>query len=293
MEEPGAVFLCDIRGHVLRVVHDGFGMAEKVVTGQDLGKFMARDSSKTFRRFLKTVASKGTAFRSEVRCNDRELCIGLSLSGFKTGEGIIIVAVKAMPEGEFSLLYEEISSLNNELVNTKRELARKNAELDRLASTDGLTQLANRRVISEKALEHFKLARRYGIVFSLIMADIDHFKKVNDQYGHVTGDAVLRQVGSIISGVIRDTDHAGRYGGEEILIVLANTGLDEACRVAERIRRDIKARLFTTENEKQFGVTVSMGVAEYNGEGELKNLIERADRALYRAKDAGRNRVEV
>jgi diguanylate cyclase (GGDEF)-like protein len=166
-------------------------------------------------------------------------------------------------------------------------------KLERLANLDSLTGLYNRRVILHRLDERIKYVRRYGEELSLIMLDIDHFKKVNDQYGHLIGDEVLEGIAVLVQRNIRDTDVVGRYGGEEFIIILLKTGLPSAVDVAERVRKAIEAAEMKDSEGNVFSVTVSEGVSSYKPAEDERSLISRADDALYRAKENGRNRVET
>ncbi|MGB5354465.1 MAG: GGDEF domain-containing protein [Woeseia sp.] len=161
------------------------------------------------------------------------------------------------------------------------------------ALTDPLTGLFNRRHVFaciDKELKHYD---RYKTVFSIILIDADHFKQVNDNYGHCTGDATLRLIARVCRDAVRGTDVVGRFGGEEFIILLPHTTTTEAAVVAERIRRDMG----TVSNELLDGavlVTLSLGVAEVGpGRNDFNSLLAAADKALYEAKNAGRNRVSV
>ena len=164
-----------------------------------------------------------------------------------------------------------------------------NAKLHHLSRHDGLTGLLNRKTWETELEEEFKRFSRYGNVSSLIMFDIDHFKKVNDGYGHPAGDEVIRQTATAASSCIRDIDKAGRYGGEEFGIILTNTDPEGALVVAERIRKKIEA-LTVTYEEFSIKFTVSLGISAVETTfGETTHWIDAADKGLYQAKRAGRN----
>ena len=166
-------------------------------------------------------------------------------------------------------------------------------ELEKLAYIDSLTGLYNKRAVLRELGEQTKRAKRYRQELSLSMLDIDHFKKVNDRYGHIVGDDVLERVATLMRQNIREADIAARYGGEEFIIILPNTDLNPALSVAERIRKSIEEAEMKDSQGKVFGITISEGVSSYKpGENE-HSLISRADTALYRAKKKGRNRVET
>ncbi|MBN1205054.1 MAG: diguanylate cyclase [Myxococcaceae bacterium] len=162
-------------------------------------------------------------------------------------------------------------------------------QMERMATTDGLTGLLNHRTFQSKADEHLAQARRYQRKLSVILTDIDHFKNVNDTYGHPTGDAVLRGVAKILREKARDTDIVARYGGEEFAIIMPETDAKGAQVIAERIREAVKAEVFQTELGP-LKVTMSLGIATGPDHGyEKQQLIDLADQCLYHAKRNGRN----
>ncbi len=161
-----------------------------------------------------------------------------------------------------------------------------------LAIRDSVTGLFNHRHIVELLANEVERAGRYPGGVSALMLDIDHFKKVNDDHGHLAGDAVLRDVARLLKDALRTVDSVGRYGGEEFLVILPHTPPEEARRTAERIRQQIGQHVFRA-GTKELRITVSVGVATW-GPGDLRSpegLIREADQALYRAKQEGRNRV--
>jgi len=154
--------------------------------------------------------------------------------------------------------------------------------------TDALTGLNNRMKLDEVLENEVNRAQRYQSTFSIIMLDIDYFKKVNDTYGHLVGDEVLKKVADLLKRTFRKTDVPGRWGGEEFLILLPQQDRIRACMIAERLRAAIEASEFPDVGT----ITSSFGVTEHASEDTVENLIKRADDALYRAKELGRNRVE-
>lgn len=174
-------------------------------------------------------------------------------------------------------------------------LAFKAKDLYRRAIEDGLTGLATKRHFLSQLENYFEMSRRHNEPLSLVMIDIDHFKKINDTYGHLTGDLVLKGVAAILQKSVRrhgDLAHnAYRYGGEEMSLILPKTPADKAVKAAERVRKAIESARFQTQDGRSLKVTASFGVAERTREATIQELIEKADRALYRAKQEGRNRV--
>jgi diguanylate cyclase (GGDEF)-like protein len=171
------------------------------------------------------------------------------------------------------------------------ELQKALVMIEDMAIHDELTGLYNRRHLMELLEIEKKRADRNGQLFSLVMLDIDHFKKVNDTLGHLVGDQVLRVVAHKSQGTLRATDFCGRYGGEEFVIVMGQTTRDGAHVCAERVRSLVELTQFP-ELGNDFQVTISLGITEYQLREDLSNTISRADKALYLAKNAGRNRVE-
>lgn len=164
-------------------------------------------------------------------------------------------------------------------------------ELELLSTTDALTGLCNRKRVMTILTEALERYRRYDSVFSILMIDIDHFKIVNDQYGHLAGDAVLREVGELFSHALRNIDTASRYGGEEFLILLDQSNENEARKTAERIRKSIDQYKFKYEDLK-LHCTLSIGITTVRNSNQTENiLIREADDALYVAKKEGRNRT--
>lgn len=164
-------------------------------------------------------------------------------------------------------------------------------ELETMASTDSLTRIYNRRVFREWCEREFALSLRTGIPFSLVIMDLDHFKRINDRYGHRGGDEVLLAVVQIMQGSIRSIDTLGRWGGEEFVALLPGTGMEEALIVAQRVRRNVEG-LALEIDQASVSVTVSLGLASLrDGEDTIDAMFLRADQALYQAKESGRNQV--
>ncbi len=174
------------------------------------------------------------------------------------------------------------------------ELVEKNESLALLSTTDALTGLRNRRYLNEAISVEFMRARRYHTPFTVLMADIDHFKELNDSHGHQAGDAVLRAVGLLLQSKTRATDVAVRYGGEEFVVLLSQSPLDGGVSYAQMWRNTVRDLKISALDGSPLQVTISIGVAGYNDEMKCpEDLIEAADVALYRAKRNGRDRVEV
>jgi len=164
-------------------------------------------------------------------------------------------------------------------------------EMEERATTDGLTGLINHRSFQDQLCADLERAGRLGGKLSIALLDIDHFKKVNDTYGHPVGDEVLKAVAGALKSSIRKVDTAARYGGEEFVLILMGTDVRGALELCERVRKKVKKLRFVSGG-REFGVTMSLGASVYPDDGRKKErLIERADQALYRAKQSGRNRT--
>lgn len=171
------------------------------------------------------------------------------------------------------------------------ELRDKNAMLERVSTTDSVTGMRTRRYVGEVLSIEVLRATRYRTSLSVAMCDLDHFKRVNDAFGHPAGDAVLAGTGDLIRRTLRATDVAGRYGGEEFLLVLPGTDLEGAGLLGERVRAAIEHAEFDVGAAAPHSVTMSIGVATLASGQSPDALLAAADEALYRAKGEGRNRV--
>jgi|SRR5579859_489861 len=185
------------------------------------------------------------------------------------------------------------AGVGRRVVELHRQIEAKNRLLEQLALTDSLTNLPNRRAIEEWATRQLSGAARYGFAFWVVVADLDHFKNVNDGYGHEAGDTVLRRVAEILKSNSRKSDICGRIGGEEFLFTLSHTTGENVEKVLERIRAELEATMFSFDGNS-LTVTASFGVAGFDPKRapDFSQLISHADAALYSAKRLGRNRVE-
>jgi len=179
-------------------------------------------------------------------------------------------------------------------ISYQNELLRSQTELQRLSQTDDLTQIPNRRSVMDRLNEELQLHKRKKRPLSMALLDIDHFKKINDNFGHQTGDVILRDMAQLVSGMLREYDAIGRYGGEEFLLVLPETCEEVAFKVADRLRAAVAEHDFLV-HERVYRITVSLGVVCKNDDEtpSLEDLFKEADRCLYKAKESGRNRTEI
>jgi diguanylate cyclase (GGDEF)-like protein len=186
-----------------------------------------------------------------------------------------------------------IQGLQSALAQRERELSAANAQLRIMSSTDALTGVANRRSLEERLHDMWEHSQRLHEPLSLVMCDIDHFKRVNDDFGHQVGDTVLQQFTKLLETEAREIDRVGRYGGEEFVLLLPGTVLDAAVTFAERIRERVETREFAYGPDQILHRTMSCGVAAWPHPKvcDPEALIKAADDALYVAKETGRNRV--
>ena len=164
--------------------------------------------------------------------------------------------------------------------------------MSRLAITDALTRIMNRRGITVGLIDAMAQSERYNTPLTVALADVDHFKQINDTYGHEVGDKALSAVAALLTETLRMPDKIGRYGGEEFLILFPHTPSTHGRRINERIRHTVETTKFEV-NGKEIALTISIGIAEFRKGEDLEQLISRVDRALYHAKQQGRNRVVV
>jgi diguanylate cyclase (GGDEF)-like protein len=173
------------------------------------------------------------------------------------------------------------------------ENARLHRIVERQALVDGLTGIANRRQCEDAMTTEIARADRLGSTLTLVLADLDDFKAVNDAHGHAVGDDVLRKFAAALRSTVRDSDLAGRWGGEEFLLLLPGADATGGALLADRVRETFSERSFVGRDGETVTVTCSFGVAQHRAGGDVRELFASADRALYRAKRAGKNRVEL
>ncbi|MCM2340786.1 GGDEF domain-containing protein [Rhodoferax sp.] len=223
------------------------------------------------------------------------MCRSLIGAVHRQNDELMLVAEYDVAEME--RLNAQVIELNLELAEVERTLARTNRALQaneerlkQLSTTDPLTGLANRRQLMYFLSQAWQRSRRFASTFSLIMADIDFFKKINDQYGHPQGDVVLKAVTAQMQAMVRKVDLVARFGGEEFVIVLQEVDLHAAVELAQRLRQAVSELTF---DGLPSGVTCSYGVAQMHPDEDIEQLLKHADLALYDAKRNGRNRVST
>ncbi len=209
----------------------------------------------------------------------------------RLGAGLLLLAlIYSLVRVRTHYLHRRTTELSRQVDERTAELQSANQRLEQLASTDDLTGMLNRRELMRRLEIEHAVATRTSRPLSVLMLDLDEFKLLNDRYGHLAGDVVLRDMATIITGCSRDSDHIGRYGGEEIMLVLPHTDAATARLVAEKICAAVASAAYPFEGNLLHS-TISIGVATLQPDEQPQDLVARADAALYRAKRAGRNTV--
>jgi two-component system cell cycle response regulator len=238
--------------------------------------------------------------RDGTRMNIRSvISIPFSLENARTGVFLLrrTVDQEALSASDVEFANTVIKSAVNaiEQAHTIEQAKADNARLEALAHTDPLTHLLNRRALTIRLVAELERVRRYNSPLTMLMIDLDHFKLVNDTFGHLVGDEVLRGIATILQRAVRSVDMVARYGGEEFVIVLPETGSEGAVAFADRIRERVEQHIFSAPHAATVEVTVSIGVSSFPAPHveSAEDLFARADAALYRAKKRGRNQVCV
>lgn len=252
------------------------GLTAEQVLGRRYSDFMTADSHRLFLASFPTFLRDG-------RISD----LAYELVHTSGTTRPVLVSATALLDANGAFLASRSTVFDN---TDKRRLE---AQLERLANTDALTLLSNRRDFYQKAQQEIARCRRSGGSFSVLMLDVDHFKTVNDRFGHAAGDEVLRQLARQLQDTLRAVDSAARLGGEEFAVLMPESPLDGAQWLAERVRQQLAAASVPWDNGEPIRFTVSVGVAQWQREEDIDATLHRADNALYQAKETGRNRVCV
>ena len=235
----------------------------------------------------------GGKFDSNLDSYAKQLQVVKDIHEIQTVRDLLLKETLSL-KGHTARMINEVQQANQRVESANQKIEKLKQQMEKIkqkVSIDPLTKVDNRRAFDAKIKQEFASFKRYGSKGSMIMIDIDHFKMVNDTYGHRTGDGVLRVVAGIIKKEIRDIDSLARYGGEEFAVILPHTVLSPALEVAERLRAKVEESRFSYKG-KQFSVTISLGVGEIQEDDTLESFLQRVDAALYAAKDAGRNQVK-
>lgn len=234
---------------------------------------------------LSVFACGGYALVLVLAFQDRSMSLSLSVEGLQW-------LIFSLSCAGFSVTGTGIHKLRRRLSNKNEELSYALEKVRDMAIRDELTGLFNRRHILDILKQQKAIAETGDYTFSVCYLDLDHFKQINDTYGHCVGDSVLSRLGAALDEELRDADYIGRFGGEEFVLVLSNTDLKEAERVCERLRQQVEMISYR-DLSAALSVTVSIGVAEYAQDEPIEETLSRADACLYLAKNTGRNRVIV
>ena len=288
------VVLLDADGKLLSW-NPSFGMIQQALPDKKLLKdFLSPSSMALFDELLSSTLRERVRTRGKLRFADE----------YRRGDFAALTI--PLPDERILFIAEpvhamtELKAVTAELQKTKRSLAIKETELkaviaqaDEVANTDALTFLPNRRQMIGDLQREVILSDRYDTPLAISMLDIDHFKNINDTYGHPVGDEVLQRLAGELRQRIRQPDTIGRYGGEEFLVILPHSTLQAAIEQAERLCRHVRSLLIKS-NEAGISLTISIGIAQYKTHKEdWQTFLSRADAALYRAKNAGRDRWAV
>ncbi|UCD36699.1 MAG: GGDEF domain-containing response regulator [Fidelibacterota bacterium] len=218
-----------------------------------------------------------------------------------TGSGDERQAVEAMKSGAYDYIpkaYLTFDQLTKSLINAHEKwnlLKERQVLLDKLAHMamyDGLTDVLSRRALLEQMEFETQRTKRYNRNLAILMIDIDRFKKVNDTYGHIVGDVVLKRIAQTLKEQTRRSDFVGRYGGEEFLVILPETSLGKAVFLAEKLREQVANLAIKANGTILKGTSISIGAAAFDNDASVDEFINRSDKWLYKAKEAGRNQVQ-
>lgn len=220
------------------------------------------------------------------------MVFGIPIIGFT----VLFLATASSLNGRSEREHRELVALRQDLEqrvrDRTRELEDANRRLDEASRTDSLTGLPNRRGFLEASAQELQRSLRSGLPCTVVMADLDHFKEINDRLGHPAGDAVLRDAAALLRSKLRAQDLVGRWGGEEFILLMPDTGVAGAAVAADTLRLALAAHSFEPDGAS-LTVTASFGAAEHRRDQPFETTVANADRALYRAKEEGRNRVAV
>jgi diguanylate cyclase (GGDEF)-like protein len=262
-----------------------------IIDGEDRNSTMVRENGVPVFRVVAPLDPKMSSDKrlyllidaSPYAANERRL--------FLTALGTSSLAILFSVLIAYTIYRVNIERARQENIRLEETVRERTAEIERLSQTDALTGLANRRHFDEMLESEFRRSLRYGHELSLLVVDLDHFKKINDTHGHLGGDAVLRAVGRVLREKVRETDFVGRFGGEEFIVILPESGPVVALKLAENIRAALESEAVIFE-DKVIPVTASIGISTLRDDIiDSDTLLHEADVALYSSKENGRNRV--
>ncbi len=255
---------------------------------------LRKDRERTLDALQKLLVS-AEQFNSDVGTHNQELnSVKHSVSEMEdTG----IDSFQKVLISQISAVVESNKRMENDLTMTRYQLEEQAQEIDRTrreARTDQLSGLENRKAFDEALLYSITRFRSKQINFALLLCDVDHFKRINDTFGHQAGDAVVKRIGSTLKDCVRPHDHVARFGGDEFAVLLQNVNADVARDVAVRMRGTVERKNFAVDGgDAELAVTLSMGLAGVMQEDTMETILKRADQALYRSKEKGRNQLHT
>ena len=276
-----------------------FGVTAPEIIGQSVNRLMTEPIRSVHDGYIAAYLDRGTpriiGKGREVeglRSNGETFPMELAVTEMRVHGGRIFVGTirditrRKRDEAALRRANEE---LERQVLARTEELAKANDELQKLATTDALTRIMNRRQFDAELQRELERARRYGVPFALILFDVDHFKRVNDRFGHLSGDRVLADMAQLICAETRVNDIFARWGGEEFVLLVQDVDAGGALQIAEKLRALVAAHAFPHGHS----VTSSFGVTAYAEGDDSVSIMQRVDQALYRAKEQGRNRTEL
>jgi diguanylate cyclase (GGDEF)-like protein/hemerythrin-like metal-binding protein/PAS domain S-box-containing protein len=287
---PALIWVSDslgFRGFANRAWTDFVGIDGEPPPDHDWLACVHPDDRDAYRALLAGRAAAEIEYRLRRPDGDYAWILEKIVPRFDAGGRFLGLIASGTDISAIKLAERRLTQLNHDL---EREVEQRTAQLERLMQIDFLTGISNRRRLKQRLEEEIQRSQRHHRRLTAVFFDVDHFKRVNDGHGHAVGDVVLIRVAQVLQSGLRDCDEVGRFGGEEFIVLLIETGRDDGHRFAERMRQAVALLRF---GEMADAITISAGVAEWRSGESGESLIERADHALYRAKKDGRNRCHV
>ncbi|WP_347353772.1 sensor domain-containing diguanylate cyclase [Acetoanaerobium noterae] len=292
---PDAIVMFDINYRILiasKSANEVLGFEGDCLVGENILQFFVDKESKRIEKNIRRVFNENnigtTNYRG--RKNNNSTIYEVNSRAIKDENGNSINLVSIIRDVTQKVILEEVlEAREKQYKELAKELERKNISLSERVSIDNLTGIKNRYYFDERIKEEVDLAKRQKASFSLLLFDLDHFKLVNDNFGHDVGDKVLKRVTDAVSKIIRSYDIFARWGGEEFVVLMPNTTEAEAVPAAEKIRKTVED-ISHPDIEK---ITISIGIAIWEADDDVDQIFVKADKALYTAKNQGRNRVIV
>lgn len=292
---PDAIVMFDINYRILiasKSANEVLGFEGDCLVGENILQFFVDKESKRIEKNIRRVFNENNIGTTNYRGkkNNNSTIYEVNSRAIKDENGNSINLVSIIRDVTQKVILEELlEAREKQYKELAKELERKNISLSERVSIDNLTGIKNRYYFDERIKEEVDLAKRQKVSFSLLLFDLDHFKHVNDNFGHDIGDKVLKRVTDAVSKIIRSYDIFARWGGEEFVVLMPNTTEAEAVLAAEKIRKAVED-IIHPDIEK---ITISIGIAIWEVDDDVDQIFVKADKALYTAKNQGRNRVIV